>query len=175
MRYSASIEASILDAIAENPTAEVILPEWCYWQGVSQPWIYLDQRPVRLIRHLYSTLIDDLPESSGLAMLPGVNPKNVNPHLAAVTPTRRSRAACPKGHLYDPGDFDPKSGKQSCQECRAERALGESPTELNRQKTHCPRGHPYTKGNLVKLASGRRRCLICHREQQAEYRSRKGS
>lgn len=37
-------------------------------------------------------------------------------------------------------------------------------TVMNLRKTHCPKNHPLIEGNLRPSRTGRRRCLICHRE-----------
>lgn len=41
-------------------------------------------------------------------------------------------------------------------------------------KTHCPSGHPYRGTNLGRMnASGSRRCLTCHRENERKRRDRR--
>ena len=178
MKYSAEIEQTIIDAIEANPDRELLLPDWAYWKGDDTPWIYLDQQPVRLVVHLYESVIASLPEGAGLARKPGTHPRNVNPHLWTMVPHPKSRAVCPNGHEYGAEDWVEGVGHQ-CQTCRAERHLRRerkgtpSPTDINRQKTHCPQGHEYTKQNTIRLKSGRRRCKTCHREQQAAYVARK--
>lgn len=173
MRYTAQIEAQILDQIEATPDCAVILPDWAYWKSFDQPWVYVDAVPTPLMRRLYVLVVGDLDPGQGLVNPPGVDPRNVNPLLAVVTPTRRSRSTCPNGHPYTDEDYIEDVGHR-CQACRAARLLGTpSVADVNRAKTSCPKGHPLVKGNLVKLKNKRRKCLICHREQQAEYRKRK--
>ena len=41
----------------------------------------------------------------------------------------------------------------------------------NAKKTHCPQGHEYTEENLVKLASGFRRCKQCKRDDYSRKKT----
>lgn len=173
MRYTPTIEQKIIEQIRATPDRPVILPEWAYWEGQNQPYVYIDAMPTPLIRHLYGLLIEVPPDEVGVTNPPGVDPRNVNPFLAVVTPSRLARPACAKGHIYTEADWIDGVGHQ-CQACRAERLSGQpSVSDINRAKTHCPKGHPYTKENTIHLRSGRRRCKVCHREQQAAYAARK--
>lgn len=173
MKYSPEIEEAIVAQIQREPEREVILPDWCYWEGMDTPWIYREQMPVRLVVVLYERLIGALPEGAGLARQADTDPRNVNPHLWIQVPTTRSRAYCPNGHEYGPEDWVEGVGNQ-CQACRAAKLLGTpSPIDINREKTKCPKNHPYSAENTIRLASGRRRCKTCHREQQAAYATRK--
>lgn len=168
MRYSPEIEEAIVAQIKSEPTREIILPDWAYWEGIDTPWVYRNQVPVRLVVVLYERLVGALPEGAGLARQPGTHPRNVNPLLWTVVPGPRARAECANGHEYSPDDWIEGVGHR-CQACRAAKLLGtESPIDINRKKTHCPKGHV-----LVKRKNGRRRCLECPREQQAAYAARK--
>lgn len=170
MRYTPRIEQKILAQIEQTPDREIILPAWAYWEGVDQPWIYLDQIPTPLVRVLYERLIGALPEHVGLQPKPGTSRRSVNPHLWVTVPTRRARAVCPNNHPYTDEDWIEGVGHR-CQTCRATELLGTpSPIDINRSKTRCPKGHP-----LVKRPNGRRRCLECPREQTAAWRKKKGS
>ncbi len=169
MRYSPEIESALVAQIAAEPTRPVVLPEWAYWAGEPQPWIYRDGMPVPLMRHLYEVILGGLAETAGLQNPPHVDARNVNPHLAIVKPSKRTRLVCPNGHTYTEDDWIDGVGHQ-CQTCRAAKLLGTpSITDINRAKTDCPQGHPYTEENLVRLKNGRRRCKQCHRENQARY------
>lgn len=168
MRYDVQTEEAIVAQIRRQPNREVILPDHCYWEGMDTPWIYVDQKPVRLVVWLYRRIIGPLPAGAGLARKPGTSARNINPHLWVVTPGPRARVECPNGHEYGPDDWIPGVGHR-CQACRAAKLLGtESPIDINRSKTHCPEGHV-----LVKRKNGRRRCYECPRAQQAAYAARK--
>lgn len=168
MRYNEDVEKRILAQIEATPDAEIILPDWAYWKGRDQPIVYIDGRPVRLIRHLYELVIHPLPPEAGVAMDPGVSPRNINPYLATPTPRRRQRLACPAGHPYTERDRQ-EDGSHRCQVCIEANLKGTpSVAEVNRAKSVCPQGH-----TLVKRPNGRRRCLECPRDQQRRYLERK--
>lgn len=172
MRYSAKIEATILKQIMLEPEREIILPDWAYGKAGRQPQVTIQNRRQPLVRHLYEVLISELPTKAWVANPVGVDPRNVNPHLAIVLPSSRIRVACSNGHPYQPVGFDPKIGYR-CPTCREARLVGRpSPTEINAAKTHCPEGHRYTRENTVRLKSGRRRCRICARNQTARWRAK---
>lgn len=167
MRYSTAIEARILAQIEQTPRQQIILPSWAYWKGDPQPWVYIDQIPTRLVRHLYGLVVGELHPDHGLVNPPGVDPRNVNPRLAVVTPTRRAKVECPNGHRYTGDDYIEGVG-QRCQTCRAAKLLGGlSAAAKNRAKTTCPQGH-----KLVKRPGGKRRCYECARERERERRAR---
>lgn len=175
MRYTPEIEQRLIDQIEREPEREVILPDWAYWGDGDACVIYRDDLAIPLIRHLYEVLIQPLPDSVGLVNAPGVRARNVNPRLAVLLPSRHSRPQCKNGHPYIDEDYVAGVGYR-CHICREAKHKGTpSVADLNSRKTHCPKGHPLTKGNLVKLKSGRRKCLTCHRENQARYRARKGT
>lgn len=174
MKYTAEIEKALIAQITTEPNREVILPDWAYGKGSDQPVAYLKGRQVRLSRLLYEKIIGPLPEDVGLKMPPSLNPRNVNPHLFVVTASPHTRLACPNGHEYTAADWTPTGHR--CTTCRTANNNGEpSVADINSAKTHCPQGHPLSKGNLIRLKSGRRRCRNCHRETQARYRARKGT
>ena len=174
MRWTPEIEERILDQIEATPDAEILLPDWAYWKGEDQPWIYVDGMPTNLVRVLYERVIRSLPDGAGLAPGEGVNPRNINPHLFVVLPSRHARAKCENGHWYTEDDWIEGVGHR-CKTCRAEKLLGTpSIADVNRRKTHCPAGHPLAGDNLVKLKNGRRRCKRCHAATQARYRASKG-
>lgn len=168
MRYSPEIEAMILAQIVRTPDKEIILPDWAYWEGDPQPWVYIDRMPTRLMRHLYQLVVGELHPNHGLVNPPGVDPRNINPRLAVLTPARRAKLQCPRGHLYTGDDYIEGVGHR-CQTCRAEKQLGKKPTQgdLNRAKTHCPLGHEYTR-----RGNGKRRCPTCHREAERDRRQK---
>lgn len=173
MKYNRQIEKAILEQIRKEPGRPIILPDWAYWKGDPQPWVYIDGMPTRLIRHLYDLVVGNIHPDHGLVNPPEIDPRNVNPHLAKLTPTRKSKLVCPKGHRYTGDDYVDGVGNQ-CQTCRADKLLGTpSVADKNRAKKKCPAGHRYTKKNTIRLKSGRRRCRICHAEQNAALRERK--
>lgn len=167
MRYNPEIEAKILAQIAREPDRAIVLPEWAYWKDDPQPWIYVDQIPTRLIRHLYGLMVGELHPDHGLTNPPGIDPRNVNPRLAIVKPTRGSKLSCPKGHRYTENDYREGVGNR-CQTCHAEKLLGTPGVDaINRAKTHCPQGH-----KLVKRSNGRRRCMECGRDRERARRAK---
>jgi hypothetical protein len=166
VRYTPQIEQRILAQIAATPEAEIILPDWAYWEGVDQPWIYVDSMPMPLVRVLYERVIGALSPEAGLQPKPGTSRRSVNPHLWVQTPTLRARAVCPNGHVYTDDDWIEGVGHR-CQTCRADKLLGTpSAIDVNRAKTTCPQGHA-----LVRRKNGRRRCLECPRAQTAAWRA----
>lgn len=165
MRYSRKVERAIVAQIEREPSRPVILPDWAYWKGDPQPWVYLDSQPIRLARHLYGLLVGELPPGAGLRNPPEIDQRNVNPHLMVVTPSRGARITCPNNHRYTEDDYIEGVGHR-CQTCRAQRLLGTPDVAtINRAKTHCPKNHP-----LVKRKKGPRRCLECPREATRAWR-----
>lgn len=170
MKFSPAIERKIVDQITREPDRPVILPDWAYWAGTDTAYIYVNRMPVPLIHYLRELLIGDVTEDEGVVNLPDVDTRNVNPYLAVVTPTMRSRPVCPNGHRYTEDDFIPGVGHR-CQACRVEKLKGTpSVVDKNRSKTTCPEGH-----RLVRRPNGRRRCFECPRKQSAAYRRKKGT
>jgi hypothetical protein len=166
MRLTSKTRKALIAQIKAAPHRPVILPDWAYWKGTDAAYIYVDQMPIPLMRFLYEQLIAPLDPARGLVNPPGVAARNVNPHLAVVTPTRKSRAVCPNGHDYTEADYVPGVG-QRCQQCRADLLLGTpSPIDINRAKTHCPKNHV-----LVERPNGRRRCLECPRAATQRWRA----
>lgn len=171
MRFNAEIEEKILQQIRTEPEREVILPAWAYASGEVQPVVYVKGKPVRLVRVLYQKLIGPLPATAGLAMLPGHDRRNVNPHHFQPVATRHTRVTCPNGHEYTEEDMTPRGNR--CRRCREAKNLGTpNPIQLNAAKTHCPMNHPLIGDNLVKLKSGKRRCKTCHADQSRARRAR---
>lgn len=174
MRYDADMEASLIEQIRESPTSAVILPDWAYTEGRKQPYVTVYDQRTPLLRRLYSVMIEPVPAGRNVINPTGVNQRNVNPYLARAMLNNINRSACRSGHEYDDKlDFVPRFGYR-CHICRAEylAAQGEKKTG-NKYKTHCPQGHPYSRKNTMKLASGRRRCRICHKEQVDRWRANK--
>lgn len=168
MRYTKKIERALLAQIEKEPDRPIILPEWAYWKDDPSPWIYVGGQPIRLIRYLYTIWVGEVPDHAGIRNPPGVDPRNVNPFLAAVTPTRKSHFTCPRGHRYTDADYIPGVGQQ-CQQCKAEKRANRRPNvgDINREKTTCPQGH-----TLVLRKNGKRKCYECPRNQTAAYRQR---
>lgn len=171
MKYSAKIEAKILKQIALEPEREIILPDWAYGARLPQPQVHIDGMREPLIRRLYCVLISDLPDRVGVINPPHVNPRNVNPHLAVLVPSRRSKFTCERGHQLTLEDYEPNVGYH-CHTCAEMEARGPGPARINAEKTHCPAGHEYTRQNTQRRKDGRRRCKICAREQSARWRAK---
>lgn len=168
MRYTPEIEAQILAQIVREPDRAIILPRWAYWAGDPQPWVYIDRMPTRLIRHLYGLVVGELHPDHGLTNPPGVDPRNVNPRLAVVTPSRRSKVVCQNGHRYTGDDYIENVGHE-CQTCRADRMLGKGMNvgQINKAKKTCPQGH-----KLVRRPNGKRRCFECDAARARARRAR---
>lgn len=108
-------------------------------------------------------------------------------HLEPVTPAENKRRAkrerCPKGHGYTgENTYVAKDGSRSCRTCHREQANARARAKAERegrviavphgQQTHCPNGHPYDRLNTGRH-HGARRCLACHRAQEAERSARR--
>lgn len=181
MKYTAQMQKQLLEQIEREPRRPIELPDWAYWKGGDT--VYIDRLGdrVSLLRHLYEMLNGPLDRRQGLRNDIGVTPRNVNPNLAVLLPTRKSKILCPGcGWRFRSEDYNPEKG-QRCPACaarkreeKAARTAAHKPNfaEINRAKTHCPKGHPYTEENLINLRSGRRRCRRCHAEMMAERRRR---
>jgi hypothetical protein len=169
VRWTPEIRRKIEQQIDATPAAEIILPDWAYWKGVQMPHVYVERQPYPLIRVMWEIVVGPLPsDEHWVVNPPGVDPRNINPMLGVVVPTRRSQPVCPNGHRYVAGDYQPGVGHR-CEACHQDRLLGTpNAIDINRAKTHCPQNHV-----LVKRKNGRRRCLECPREQTAAWRARK--
>ena len=167
MRYNPEIEARILAQIAREPDRAIVLPEWAYWKGDPQPWIYVNQIPTRLARHLYGLVVGELNPDRGLVNPPEVDRRNVNPRIMVVTPAKRSKLFCHQGHRYTAADYRDGVGNR-CQTCHEEKLLGTPGVDaINRAKTTCPRGH-----KLIKQHNGKRRCKECGRDRERARRAK---
>jgi hypothetical protein len=170
MRMTAEMGNALLAQITAEPEREVIMPEWAYPKRGNQPQVYVNSMPTPLIRALHDILIRPLGEDEGIDNPPGVDPHNVNPHLAVVLRSRQAKAACRNNHAYTDEDWVEGVGYR-CQTCRSDRLKGTpSATDINRAKTHCSKNHV-----LVKRKNGRRRCLECPREQTRRWRENRES
>ena len=169
MRYSQKTEATLVAEINAHPDAPLVIGgERAYWRGDPQPWVHIDGQRVRLLRHLHEIIIGPISPGAGLFVKPGVDERNVNPHLAVVTASPHHRPTCPNGHEYEQEDVQ-ADGSMRCHTCYSRRLTGgENPIEVNRAKITCPKGHA-----LVLRPNGRRRCLECPRIQQDRYAQRK--
>lgn len=47
---------------------------------------------------------------------------------------------------------------------------GNGPTAVNKRKTHCPQGHEYSVENTTILKNGGRRCKICQKAYNHNYK-----
>lgn len=181
MILTQEIEGIILEAIREHPDSPILLPDFCYWKGRSQPVVYIDSLPESLSRVLYKKLIGPLDYSQHLLLNEGVPERNVNPYLFTVQNRIKRGHVCPNGHSYANGNEMPENrGRWRCKICYRDWVLrsrtgegGPNVGDKNRAKTHCPENHPLEGDNLQILAGGRRRCATCHREQMAWYRHQK--
>ena len=168
MRYTPEIEAKLLAQIKRTPDKPIVLPDWAYWKDDPAPRVYVGGRPIKLIRHLHELVVGPVQPGRGIINPPHVPVKNVNPLLAVIVPTERSKAVCGKGHPYGPEDYIEGVGHR-CQTCRKEKLAGTpNAGEVNRLKKTCPRGH-----KLRRRSDGRRRCYECPAEQERERRKRK--
>lgn len=181
MNLTPELERQILEQLQAHPDKALVLPEWCYWKGQSQPTIYVDGLPTKLHRYLYEKAIGSLEYGVRLHLRDGVHPKNVNPHLFVPQLSRRRGESCPKGHPYAGNEMPDNSMGWRCRTCylawREEHSLGRPNVgQVNAAKTHCPKRHRYDEHNTLYLSNGRRRCRQCNADQSRKYyRSRKAS
>lgn len=170
MRYNKQTEATIVEQIKAAPDRPVILPDWAYRNG--EVTVTVDGVRTRLHRRMYELLIQPLPDHVGLRNPPGVDPRNVNPHLCVLLRSRKAHTTCRNGHVYTDEDWVPGVGHR-CNTCRKKGQKGTpSPPQINAEKTHCPAGHEYTRENTMRYRNGKRRCRTCNKAQQVAYRNR---
>ena len=174
MILTAELEQLIVTQLQEHPERALVLPDWCYWKGQSQPTVYVDGLPVRLSRHLYEKVIGSLPYDMSLHLRDGVHPKNVNPHLFVLAKRGSRGVRCPNGHLYAGNEMPDNSMGWRCRTCyltwRDRHSNGgQNVGQINAAKTHCPQNHRYTPENTLHLSNGRRRCRQCNADQSRKY------
>jgi hypothetical protein len=174
MKLTDELEALILEQLQAHPDRALVLPDWCYWKGQSQPTIYVEGLPTRLSRHLYEKVIGPLEYGQTLHLRDGIHPKNVNPYLFIAQTGRKRGERCPNGHLYAGNEMPDNSMGWRCRTCylswRSKHSDGgQNVGEINAAKTHCPKRHAYDAENTLHLRNGRRRCRRCNAEQSRKY------
>lgn len=174
MKLTPELEQLIADRIQREPTRAIVLPEWAYWKGHSQPVVYVEGLPVRLSRYLYEKHVGPLDFATNLSLPAGIHPKNVNPFLFVAQPGRKRGLACPNGHAYAGNEMPDNAMGWRCRTCYLAWAKrhsngGRNVGQINARKTHCPKLHPYKGDNLMILSNGRRRCRTCNNEQSRAY------
>lgn len=170
MKLTPELEQMILDRVAAAPERAIVLPDWAYWKGHSQPVIYVDGLPTRLNRYLYERVKGPLDYATTLSLPAGVHPRNVNPLLFVAQPGRKRGLVCPNGHPYADNEMPDNLMGWRCRTCYlawcAKHSLGrQNAGQVNRAKTHCPQGHEYAGDNLMIQSNGRRRCRACNNAQ----------
>ena len=181
MILTSDLEALILEQLQERPEAALVLPDWCYWKGQTQPTIYVEGLPTRLSRHLYEKVIGPLEYDVSLYLRDGVHPKNVNPYLFAPRKRGSRGERCSRGHRFAGNEMPDNSMGWRCRTCylawRDRHSNGGlNVGQINGAKTHCPKNHRYSGENLLIQRNGRRRCRTCNAEQsQKYYANRKAS
>lgn len=174
MLLTPELESTLLEQITARPDKALVLPDWAYWKGSTQPIVYVDGLPTRLSRHLYERAIGPLEHRVTLHLRDGVHPKNVNPHLFVALERRARGERCPNGHLYAGNEMPDNSMGWRCRTCylswRDRHSNGGlNAGQINAAKTHCPQRHRYTPENTLYLSNGRRRCRTCNAEQSRKY------
>lgn len=167
MILTEEILEQIVATIDEDRTVPVVLPDHAY--GANGRVIILDDGiPTDLHRHLHNVLIRPLGFHERMWQPEGCDPRNVNPYIMHVVAGYKTPAThCQYGHEYEGNEAPPNSRGYRCLTClkNSRPAAGTG----NRDKTHCPANHPYTEENTYHTSDGRRRCLICKRDQNREY------
>ena len=174
MILTPELEQAILEQIQRRPDQALVLPDWCYWKGQSQPVIYVDGLPTRLSRHLYERTIRRLDYDESLYLQDGVHPRNVNPNLFDLRRRGARGSRCPNGHAYAGNEMPDNSMGWRCRTCylawrKSTSQGGLNVGQINAAKTHCPQRHRYTPENTLHLSNGRRRCRTCNAEQSRKY------
>jgi hypothetical protein len=132
----------IVTQVKDTPDREIILPKRYAWKDREQPYIYVDSRPMPLVRYLWCVIIGPCPIPDGMKLRPkvGTSRANVNPYLWEIVPQVKPKPIGPRRNTL---------------------------ADINRAKTTCPKGH-----ELVRRKSGKRLCLECPRESKRQYRER---
>lgn len=166
------IERQIVDTIAADPRAPVVLPDHAYGKD-GRVVVLVEGLPIDLHRHLYNTLIRPLEHHERMWDQSGV-PGNVNPHLFTVVAGKKSaRTHCNKGHAYAGNEAPPNSRGYRCLTCYRDSYRKPGAALPPALRTTCPQGHEYTPENTIKTKDGRRRCLTCRRNQAAAHMRRR--
>jgi len=172
MILTPAIEQQIIDAINEDPTAPLVLPDHAYGAH-GRVVVEVGGLPIDLHRHLYNVMIRPLGFHEHMLRTPGIPPTNVNPHLFIVPVGRRSIATqCRNGHSYEGNEAPPNTYRFRCAICfRAflDRRRDPNAEVANGRKTHCPYGHPYDEKNTIHTKDGRRKCRTCKRAATRRY------
>ncbi len=172
MILTPTIQRQIIEAIEEDRTAPVILPDHAYGPD-GRVVVVVDRIPIDLHRHLHNVMIRPLVHHEVMRRREGVDPRNVNPWLFDVRIDLKStRTHCHSGHEYTPeNEAPPNSRGYRCLTCLTEwREAQRKPGAgvANGSKTHCPQEHEYTEKNTIRTKDGRRRCRTCTNARNAE-------
>jgi hypothetical protein len=166
MILTPDVEASIVEAVLEDPSKPVVLPPFAYGRR-ERVVVLVDGLPIDLHRHLHNILIRPLEWDERMWDRSGVR-GNVNPFLFVVIQGRRTLGThCRNGHPYEGNELAPGApGGYRCAICyRASRPPVTGDT--NAAKTKCPQGHDYTPENTITTRDHKRRCRTCTNDRSA--------
>lgn len=170
MILTPEIQQTIVDAIEEDRSAPILLPDHSY-NADGRVLVLIDGIAIDLHRHLHNVLIRPLEFHERMHDQSGSR-GNVNPYLFKVVEGNRSPAThCRKGHEYEGNEMPPNSRGYRCRTCY----LDSQPRKggSNAEKTQCPQGHPYDTENTIVDSAGRRRCAICTKKTKRESARRR--
>jgi hypothetical protein len=142
-----------VNQLPEYITRRLVKP-WvdCWiWSGATEKGygrVVIDDKRVRVHRHVYELLIGPVPEGLELDHLCRVRACFNPAHLEPVTSQENLRRSAP---------WRVRSSTQ-----RRKRRI-KNPPKPRVIRTHCSRGHEFTPENTYMASDGWRRCLICHK------------
>jgi hypothetical protein len=165
MRYTANLEASVLQALARAPDAHLRFQPGDY-RPDGTIVVYRGDVKDTLHRRLYKLQIGPIPRGRSLTRICPLQ-GCVNPHHhRLVQATHPPRESCPNGHPYTKANT--LKGRIKCRACRDARAERRKASST-RRAGYCKHNHKLTKSNVYRWVdvSGRehRRCKTCHLER----------
>ena len=161
------------------------------WQGYVRRdgygWFWLRGRNVVAHRAAYQLCVGDIPHGLQLDHLcrnrACVNPDHLEPVTAQVNTLRSTalpainalKTHCPRGHPYVEDNLLKRSSRNSreCLTCIRDRVRAKY--KPRPAKTECRNGHPHSEETTRYSANGKRRCLVCAREQSRRARIKRKS
>lgn len=127
------------------------------------------------VRHLNGNPSDNRIEN----LTYGSKSENAYDSIEHGTHFNAGKSHCKNGHPFNAANTLVTKRGRVCRSCRrlvnaryqsrerAKRGVDWRPRHVRADAgTHCANGHPYEDGSFSILASGARRCLICHRQSE---------